>query len=318
MDNISEALDPALPTGEISLSISAVERDTGLSKDTLRMWERRYGFPQPSRDANGERAYPLIQVKKLQLVKRLMDAGLRPGKIISRSLEDLTHMSARGTHAGEPRSEVGAYLDLLRSGELAELRRRLSQNLMKQGLGEFVMATVAPLNRAVGEAWMQGDLAVFEEHLYTEQVAALLRTALASTQWPGQRPRVLLTTFPGELHALGLLMVEALLAIEGAACAPLGTETPLAEIARAARTHRSDVVGLSFSAAFNEKHAAAGLAELRAMLPVSIEMWAGGAAAARIRKPVAGVEVVASLPAIAERVKQWRAANPARTAAPSR
>ena len=39
------------------LSISQVERDTGLSKDTLRMWERRYGFPQPSRDEFGERLY---------------------------------------------------------------------------------------------------------------------------------------------------------------------------------------------------------------------------------------------------------------------
>ncbi|MGA0116507.1 MAG: MerR family transcriptional regulator, partial [Burkholderiales bacterium] len=33
-------------------NIAAVERDTGLSKDTLRVWERRYGFPAPVRDQN--------------------------------------------------------------------------------------------------------------------------------------------------------------------------------------------------------------------------------------------------------------------------
>ena len=43
---------------KVSLSIAAVERDTGLSKDTLRVWERRYGFPTPDRDGFGERAYP--------------------------------------------------------------------------------------------------------------------------------------------------------------------------------------------------------------------------------------------------------------------
>ncbi|HRI93726.1 MAG TPA: MerR family transcriptional regulator, partial [Accumulibacter sp.] len=32
------------------MNIGAVERDTGLGKDTLRVWERRYGFPQPTRD----------------------------------------------------------------------------------------------------------------------------------------------------------------------------------------------------------------------------------------------------------------------------
>ena len=52
----------------VQLSISAVERDTGLSKDTLRVWERRYGFPNPVRDALGERLYPVEQVERLRLI----------------------------------------------------------------------------------------------------------------------------------------------------------------------------------------------------------------------------------------------------------
>ena len=39
-----------------TFNIAAVERDTGLSKDVLRVWERRYGFPAPTRDDNGERS----------------------------------------------------------------------------------------------------------------------------------------------------------------------------------------------------------------------------------------------------------------------
>ena len=49
---------------QMVLSIAAVERDTGIGKDTLRVWERRYRFPEPGRDANGERIYPLAQVEK--------------------------------------------------------------------------------------------------------------------------------------------------------------------------------------------------------------------------------------------------------------
>ena len=66
-----------------SFNIAAVERDTGLSKDVLRMWERRYGFPVPDRDGHGERIYPAEQVERLRLIKRLMDAGHRPGKLIA-------------------------------------------------------------------------------------------------------------------------------------------------------------------------------------------------------------------------------------------
>ncbi|RYD60733.1 MAG: MerR family transcriptional regulator, partial [Verrucomicrobiaceae bacterium] len=54
------------------IGIAAVERDTGISKETLRVWERRYGFPAPERDASGERLYPSEQVQRLRLVKRLL------------------------------------------------------------------------------------------------------------------------------------------------------------------------------------------------------------------------------------------------------
>lgn len=290
---------------QLTLNISAVERDTGLSKDTLRVWERRYGFPEPARDANGERVYPVSQVHKLQLIKRLMDRGHRPGKIVSLSTDELAGLS-NVARTRELRDEIEILAQLIATHQLPELRRQLAQALMKQGLQRFVIDTIAPLNHAVGEAWMHGDIGVFEEHLYTEQIQSGLRNALAALQPQGRGPRVLLTTFPHEPHGLGLLMVEALLAVEGASCVPLGTEMPLAEIARAVRAHRIDILALSFSAAFNEKQAAAGLAELRAMLPGAVLIWAGGECVARIRKPVEGVELVGELATLVEMIKAWR------------
>jgi MerR family transcriptional regulator, light-induced transcriptional regulator len=64
------------------LSIAAVTCETGLSAYTLRVWERRYGFPQPMRDSAGHRLYPRAQVERLRQIKRLVDAGFRPGKIV--------------------------------------------------------------------------------------------------------------------------------------------------------------------------------------------------------------------------------------------
>ena len=291
---------------ELTLNISAVERDTGLSKDTLRMWERRYGFPEPHRDANGERIYPLSQVQKLRLVKRLMDRGHRPGKIISRSVDDLITLGSLPERGLEATPEVQRCMTLLKAHQLPDVRRQLAHALMTQGLQRFVIETVAPLNVAVGNAWMRGDLAIFEEHLYTEQIQAILRNALAAIQHQGRTPRVLLTSFPNESHGLGLLMVEVLLCVEGAFCIALGTETPLGEIAQAARAHNADIVALSFSAAFNERLAAAGLAELRAQLPDSVPIWAGGTAMTRLRKPVPGVELVRDLGALGAMLNAWR------------
>ena len=77
----------------MSVSIAAVERDTGIGKDTLRIWERRYGFPTPGRDAFGERSYPLDQVEKLRVIKRLLDQGHRPGRIVALPMETLMRLS---------------------------------------------------------------------------------------------------------------------------------------------------------------------------------------------------------------------------------
>jgi DNA-binding transcriptional MerR regulator len=291
---------------EVMLSISAVERDTGLSKDVLRMWERRYKFPRPLRDKHGERIYPLDQIAKLRAIKRLMDRGYRPGKIIALHLEDLNALGAAPAGGHEHNAEIQEVLELIRTHQLPELRQRLNQMLMKQGLLRFVLETVLPLTIAVGEAWVRGDFAVFEEHLYTEQIQSLLRNAIASAQSHSKAPRVLLTSFPTEQHNLGLLMVEAILVVDGATCIPLGTETPAPEIVRAAVAHRADVVALSFSAAFPERQAASGLRDLRLVLPRHVDLWAGGSCVRRLRKSIDGVALVRSLDQLGTLLSDWR------------
>lgn len=69
--------------------INVVEKETGISKYLLRMWERRYTFPRPGRDPKGERLYTNLDVEKLKIVKSLMEEGYRPSKIINQELPDL-------------------------------------------------------------------------------------------------------------------------------------------------------------------------------------------------------------------------------------
>jgi len=279
----------------MNLGIAAVERDTGLSKDTLRVWERRYAFPQPLRDAAGERVYPRDQVEKLQAIKRLMDQGHRPGKIIAHSMEELLSLGSAAPDEPELPPELRALLDCILKHRSDDLRRTLNQLLMRQGLGRFILDIVVPLNRAVGEAWVAGNLAVFEEHLYTECVMGILRSSIAGIPQQDGSPTILLTTLPQEEHGLGLLMVEGMLALEGARCISLGVETPVHDIVRAALAHRVDVVALSFSGAYPAGQVGESLAGLRSALPDSIDVWAGGAAAAQMRRPPAGVRVIVGL-----------------------
>ena len=51
-----------------ALHIREVVRITGLRREQLYMWQRRYGFPDPSRDGFGDRVYPPDQVARLKLL----------------------------------------------------------------------------------------------------------------------------------------------------------------------------------------------------------------------------------------------------------
>lgn len=297
--------------GNPTYSIATVERDTGLSKDVLRMWERRYGFPAPQRDANGERLYPGEQVERLRLVKRLMDQGHRPGKLVAMQLGELSLLVPRRERAsGQASGEIAGerlepLLALIKQHDGDSYVRALQQQLVRHGLQRFVQNIVAPLTQRAGEAWEDGSFEIFEEHLFTELTTRVLRQAISVLPKGIGTPRVLLTSVPDEPHALGLLMVESLLVLEGAECIPLGTQMPLVEIARAAEAHRADIVALSFSAGFPPRQIPALLTQLRQTLAESIDIWVGGSGVLRVTSTT-GALMFASLEQCVLALATWR------------
>ncbi|MDO8903138.1 MerR family transcriptional regulator [Hydrogenophaga sp.] len=278
-------------------TIADVERDTGLAKDTLRVWERRYGFPTPARDALGERQYDDAQLHRLRKIRRLLDAGHRPGQVVPLSADALDELDTQRaaqqiqtpgsdsppdtTMPPPPAAalpELDEWMQMLRSQDAQALRLALTQTLVERGLARLITECVVPMNVQVGQAWLDGHLAVFEEHLYTEILQGVLRHAMGQVGGgrPGLPPRVLLTTLPGEPHGLGLLMAECFLVLEGCQTVPLGTQTPLPDILRAAQTSGADILALGFTAIQNPRDVRAALAQLRERLPPRVEIWAGG------------------------------------------
>lgn len=289
-------------------SIGAAERDTGISKDTLRAWERRYGFPKPQRNPDGERVYTQSQIRRLQLIKQLIDRHHRPGRIVDRHPRDLERLISKRASGPAKDGGFSEFMAALKSHDVESLQRYLKQRLMLQGLERFVIDTVAPLNLQVGESWALGQLAVHEEHLYAQQIENNLRHGLFLAPHRRGAPRVLLTSMPGEQHRIGLLMAEVLFIAAGARCTALGTETPIDDIVLAARAHRIDIVALSFSAAFPPGATQQVLGELRAKLPPSNSIWAGGQGL-RDEPEASGVEIVRDLYRLRPMLSAWRAAH---------
>ncbi|WP_225206549.1 MerR family transcriptional regulator [Novosphingobium huizhouense] len=307
--------DPS--TASALLTLGDVTRSTGMAADLLRAWERRYGFPQPLRDGRGSRVYPQAQVERLILLRRLVDHGARPSRIVGLPLAQLELRAAAlpgGRGAGAAwigYSEiVERSVALLAHDRLEALDTELRRDMALKGSRRFLVETAAPLTAAVGTAWETGRIAVHQEHAFAQVMLEVLALARASSP-RGSGPRFLLTTPPGEAHGIGLAMAETMIAIEGGRCIPVGLQTPPDEIVAAASAHAVDVVGLSFSTFFSPRGALAFVDDLRDRLDARIALWVGGSCASLARIAAPGLRRFADLDSIGPAIAELQARAPA-------
>src|SRR5882672_8594142 len=123
--NAAAAAGPGEPAG--SLHIREVVRIAGLRREQLYMWQRRYGFPSPLRDPNGDRVYPPDQVARLKLIKQLLSEGWRAGAVVplaEAALQSMLGLSIVGT--SKLPDDIDQAVELLSLHRIGELQNRLS------------------------------------------------------------------------------------------------------------------------------------------------------------------------------------------------
>ncbi|MGE5233720.1 MAG: MerR family transcriptional regulator [Acidobacteriota bacterium] len=264
------------------MPIRAVARLTGITADTLRVWERRYGFPKPGRSSAGERVFRDSDIERLQLVAQALSWGFRAGEVVPLPIRELRRLlSAPAAKPAKPISPIVPQLiETLRRDDLAGLARGLRSAIANLGPREFVTEVGAPLLEAVGNCWASGELAVHHEHFLSEALSARVHELLAHYELRrGPGPTVLLTTLPGEAHALGLELVALYLADLGAVPRLMGAQTPPQSIVAGAAMVGADVVGLSVSSSADAAEIARHVRWLGQKLPDPVELWLGGGGA---------------------------------------
>src|SRR5689334_23909071 len=109
VDVMTETSDSAA-----ALHIREVVRITGLRREQLYMWQRRYGFPSPLRDSFGDRVYPPDQVARLKLIKQLLAEGWRAGAVVPLAESALQSMLGLAVVAPAPLpDDIEVAVDLL-------------------------------------------------------------------------------------------------------------------------------------------------------------------------------------------------------------
>jgi MerR family transcriptional regulator, light-induced transcriptional regulator len=124
---ISRVANPELTTAQLA------ER-TGLTAGTLRMWENRHGFPEPSRLPGGHRRYSATNADQVREVLRLRDQGLSLPAAIER-VRDRPTPIAVSVYAGLRRRRPDVAPTVLPKPAVLALSRAIEDEYCAQAAG---------------------------------------------------------------------------------------------------------------------------------------------------------------------------------------
>lgn len=320
------------PEGEAAAgggnTIRVVSASTGLAMETLRAWERRYGFPRPERRAgSNRRLYSAADIERLVAIQRALERGYRVGDVIGKTIAELGALTdasgdraSASRYSSPPAGTAGAsgsagatgsagtveLIELLAREQLHELEARLRNAAVALGPRRFITDVAHPFAVGVGQAWAESRISIHHEHLATECLVTQIRQMLASFQGIESRPLVLLATLPGEAHTLPLQMVALYLVAVGAKPRLLGGSAPPRAVAECAERLGVDAVGVTVTAAADRKRARKDVKSLRGELPGGMPLWIGGAGAEALSVAGDGTHAVTSWEAIDEAVARCR------------
>lgn len=269
--------------------IHRVAKLTGLSKDVVRVWERRYGLVKPVRSANRYREYTDEDVALLRFLKEELDRGQTIGALAVEGREALLHRM-RATASRSPQQltphetlidELVAQLDPL---DKIRFEQKLNGAVAVIPFEEAVQRILLPLQRRVGELWHEGRLNVAVEHYVTKLIQQKLFSVMNQLPVNEFGPRIVIACPEGEFHEIGAQAVAYIAATRGCYVYYLGPNLPASDLSAFCERVKPELVLLSLT---EIKSDAATSQLLRDLAPLAAR-WsvAMGGAGARAIEPL--------------------------------
>lgn len=281
---------------DTGMSIGALSKETGIPVETLRTWERRYGFPNPDRNDAGHRVYSSSTVEKLRLIDTALKEGHRASAALQMSVPQLQEIALAVTTVVEEKGPT-SWMDAVRDFDGERLEESMRREWATLGALPFLKKKLGPFLVELGIAWMNHEVDVAHEHFASERVRDFLTQHWRPISDRSKGPRVLAATLPSETHYLGLQMACTALAMSGTQIVYLGADTPVDDVIAAATTQFVDAVCISVSIAANRSMTVRDLNSLRRHLSSDIELVVGGLGAPDID----GITIIRDL----EELQKW-------------
>jgi len=216
----------------MSFTIKELESLSGIKAHTIRIWEQRYNFLQPSRTATNIRRYNNEELKTLLTVALLNKYGYKISRIdemqpLQRAEAVLQLQQPDACDERIINQLIGCMIDLKNN----EFEQTLTKHIAHHGIEKTITGIVFLFLERVGILWQTNRLRPVQEHI----VSAIIRQKIihAVDGLPlvaSSSPLFILFLPEGEHHELGLLYVYYLLRNRGLVTIYLGANVPIKDV----------------------------------------------------------------------------------------
>ncbi len=267
-------------------NLKAALKETGLTADVLRAWERRYGLPKPQRTPGGHRLYSEYDIETIKWLR----ARLAEGLSISRAVKSWNDIVEAGRDPLMEQLQAGAARDFdsvpAAQAHIEVLRRqwleaalafdaRRAEEVLNQAFAMYPTETVCIeiLQQGmsmIGSEWYSDRVTVQQEHFASALAVRRLETLITLTPRPTRSQTVLIGCPPGEWHTFPVLLLNMLLRRSRLNVVYLGANIPIERLEETAAAIQPNLVVL----------AAQQLTTAAALRPAALALRAKGIPAA--------------------------------------
>ncbi len=269
--------------------IHRVAKLTGLTKDVIRVWERRYGLLKPTRGANRYRNYSDEDVLLLRFLKQEQERGYSIGALAELGRDELlarARQSALPAHASDTNPYARLIEQLILSLDPLDkiaFERRLNGAIAIVPFEEAMHSILFPLQEQVGRLWHDGRISIAVEHYVTRQIQQKIYSVMNQLPMTELGPKIVVACPPGEEHELAALAVAYRCRSRGCLVYYLGGNVPIPSLVNLCRSVEPDLVVISVPLALPEAKASELVHTLVSDLGPHVTLAVGGHGAVEMR-----------------------------------
>lgn len=261
-----------------SYKIKDVETLTGVKSHTLRIWEKRYGLPKPSRSDTKIRHYSEDDLLLLLNVAILNHGGLKISKIAVLSEAEIYNKVLEQSESSvDENTTIGLLINAMINYDEIVFKNVIQNQIDKEGMKQTYFKFILPFLERIGVMWMVGSILPTQEHLVSNIIREIIirQTKNIVEKKNGSKTYALFCR-EGDWHELSLLMYNYLLRQQGNQTFYFGQNLPIKTLLNGGLIKKCDAVVLSLVSALDKKSEQKIINTLNSIVADQIPVYLGG------------------------------------------